>query len=143
MGRNEVERFWAKVNKTESCWLWQGSTNSDGYGRFNPAGRLVGAHRWSWSQINGPIPDGMCILHSCDTPACVNPSHLRLGTQADNIIDMYSRPTRRKRQGQCANHPDVKARCKGLCQPCYLRQWHQINPSKSKEYSARHYAQHK
>ena len=79
-----VERFWSKVNKTESCWLWMASTVWNGYGRFRVGSTLQRAHRISWELYNGPIPDGLSILHSCDTPACVRPDHLFLGTQEDN-----------------------------------------------------------
>lgn len=75
------------VANLEPCWLWTALTNSDGYGRMRVGGRPLLAHRISWKIHNGPIPAGMCILHRCDTPACVNPAHLFLGTQLDNIRD--------------------------------------------------------
>lgn len=85
-------RFWAKVNKTETCWLWTASTVSGGYGYFvTKKPRHEYAHRYSWFLANGEIPDGLLVLHHCDVRGCVNPDHLFLGTQRDNIHDMISK----------------------------------------------------
>ena len=82
------ERFWAKVKKTLfGCWEWQGAI-ADGYGIFRVAGKNIGAHVFSWKLHNSePIPKGINVLHECDNRRCVRPSHLWLGTQADNIKD--------------------------------------------------------
>lgn len=88
------ERFWSKVLKTDSCWLWQGSICGVGYGHFGIDGHTKDAHRLSWEMTRGPIPDGMRVLHNCpagDRRDCVNPDHLWLGTQADNIRDMWAK----------------------------------------------------
>lgn len=83
-----VRRFWAKVNKTDTCWLWTASL-SGGYGRFGLGGhgRNVYAHRLSWKLAYGEVPHGKDVLHNCDTPCCVRPSHLFLGTDVDNARD--------------------------------------------------------
>ena len=87
--RSLEERFWEKVKKTEHCWLWIGATTVFGYGHICVDGlRLKGlTHRISWEWSHGPIPSGMSVLHHCDVPACVNPAHLFLGTQGDNLRD--------------------------------------------------------
>lgn len=88
-------RFWDKVQKTPTCWLWTGATK-DGYryGIIGPPGghgSPIRAHRLSWELANGPIPSGMVICHSCDEPRCVRPEHLFLGTQRDNLFDARSK----------------------------------------------------
>lgn len=87
-----VERFWAKVEKTESCWLWRGAVNSAGYGKLYLGivdGRYVvdTTHRISYRINIGPIPDGLGVFHKCDIPLCCNPEHLFLGVHADNMKD--------------------------------------------------------
>lgn len=85
-----IKSFWAKVDKTGDCWLWTASTAGKGYGQIKVPGtrRQVYAHRLSYELHCGPVLKGLAVLHRCDTPRCVNPKHLFLGTKGDNATDM-------------------------------------------------------
>jgi len=82
------EVFWSHVIKSRGCWNWAASLNNKGYGWFRIRGKTFTAHRASWMLFRGSIPAGMCVLHKCDNPQCVRPSHLFLGTMRDNTQDM-------------------------------------------------------
>lgn len=84
-----TERFWSKVVKSPEtgCWNWTGSKNYRGYGWFRYRGRCEKAHRVAWRLFRGPIPLGVDVLHKCNHAACVNPEHLYLGNDADNMRD--------------------------------------------------------
>lgn len=92
------DRFFAKIQKTSSCWHWVGPIRPNGYGQIQEGGkgsRNVSAHRLSYELHKGKIPDGMVVMHSCDNPACVNPDHLSVGTYKDNTHDMIAKGRKR------------------------------------------------
>jgi hypothetical protein len=83
------ERFWDKVTKSDSehCWPWTSVKDSAGYGLVNVKKKRLSASRIAWKLANGPIPEGLFVLHRCDNPPCCNPAHLFLGTKSDNTQD--------------------------------------------------------
>lgn len=84
-----IDRFWSKVRKTRSCWLWTGALSNHRYGHLKVSKKTVYAHRLSWQLHFGKVPARKCVLHQCDRPDCVRPDHLFLGTKLDNTRDMY------------------------------------------------------
>lgn len=144
-----MERFWSKTTPepNSGCWLWTASLGSTGYGQISIDGRHRKAHRVSWELHNGEIPDGMCVLHRCDVPSCVNPEHLWLGDQPANLKDMWAKGrgvapfagmTHCKR-GHEFTHENTYTNRQGkrICRECrkdYQRQWRAENPDRAKEY---------
>jgi len=88
-----MERFWSKVDIKEEndCWKWIGCETERGYGAFGFNGTTKLAHRVAYEISSGPIPRKICCLHKCDNKLCVNPNHLYLGTQGDNMVDRFNR----------------------------------------------------
>jgi hypothetical protein len=84
-----IRLFWSRVRLAhpDRCWLWTASVGSHGYGMFQSDTGLITAPRYAWTITYGPVPDGLFVLHTCDVRRCVNPHHLWLGTQADNVHD--------------------------------------------------------
>ncbi len=107
-------RFWAKVDKSagpNGCWIWTAGKSSAGYGAFKYAGRTCSTHRIAWILANDQIPCGLFICHRCDNPPCVNPTHLFLGTCADNITDCVAKGrTATGNKNGSRVHPDKLAR---------------------------------
>ena len=92
-----TDRFWRHVEKNDgACWLWKGGFRG-AYGKMQVGGKCsqsISAHRFSFELHNGPIPDGMIVMHKCDNPPCVNPDHLKIGTYKDNMDDMAAKGRR-------------------------------------------------
>lgn len=114
LAEKDTERFFVKVDRTdpEGCWLWQAATDRDGYGLFKLAGRKWRAHRVA-ALLDGRDPRGKVVRHTCDNPSCVNPAHLKVGTQKENMRDR----TRRGRNGQAKLDPEQVRRIRASDRP--------------------------
>ena len=101
----DVALFWLNVRRSKKfrrdgpCWEWVGSTVNKGYGHLTRGGKQVLAPRYSWLIVNGVIPKGKWVLHKCDNPACVRPSHLFLGDHAENMRDMRRKGRKKGNNG--------------------------------------------
>lgn len=106
-----IERFWEKVNKTKTCWLWTGMTyfrKKINYGKMQICSVDRSTHRISWEIHNGRIPKGMCVLHKCDIPLCVRPDHLWLGTAAENCADRANKGRNNHASGERVKSSKLK-----------------------------------
>ena len=113
----DIRRFMAKTQPAETgCWEWQGYRRAGGYGQYRgPAGRqsrLVAAHRFAYEAFVAPIPDGLSVMHRCDNPPCVNPAHLELGSQRDNMTDAARKGRMGGERSAWRLHPDLRRRPK-------------------------------
>lgn len=109
--RTDEERFWSKVEKTDSCWLWQASTRQNGYGQFRLDNKMVSAHRYIFTLLGEQIPDGMQVDHTCHVKRCVNPDHLRFVTHKQNL------------ENQSGAHRDSKSGIRGVCWHKHTNKW--------------------
>lgn len=114
---DQKERLLGKIKKTDSCWLWTGGADECGYGVIgitsNKKRYGFRVHRVIWNEVNGPIPDQMRVLHKCDNPPCCNPDHLFLGTQKDNMDDMWRKNRANPQYGDnngSRKHPESRPR---------------------------------
>lgn len=110
-GLSNEERFWLKVDKTETCWTWNASIMGTGYGCLRVDNRTTIAHRFSYELAYGPIPDGMQVDHICHVRSCVNPDHLRLVNHKQNGEN---------RQGAASNS---KSGIRGVCWDKQRNKW--------------------
>jgi hypothetical protein len=126
-------RFYAKVvvNGTSGCHHWQGCLQSRGYGQVRIDGVIYYAHRLGWELTRGFIPEGLNVLHKCDNPKCVNPEHLFLGTQKDNIRDMMAK-RRHPRTKDQSKYTDEQRR---VLKRKHKRRWYERNRAYVAEYN--------
>jgi len=115
-----ADRFWANVERTESCWLWTGHLDDHGYGLIytdrDHRPRMMRTHRVSWEMHVGLIPVGLFVCHICDVRTCVRPDHLFLGTAADNQRDMAQKG-RAARGAASGSHTHPERIPRGETQP--------------------------
>lgn len=102
-----LDRFHAQTVKTLGCWVWIGN-RVNGYGRISVEGKIIPAHRFSYSTFRGPIPEGLEVCHKCDRPFCVNPKHLFVGTHKQNILDAAAKGRMNRPIGETANRARLK-----------------------------------
>ena len=122
-------RFWGRLNTMPNgCLEWTGSFGRKGYGKMLFNSKSTGTHRVAWELMNGPIPDGLCVLHTCDNPPCCNVDHLFLGTNADNAADRSAKGRSHAQSvTHCPrNHPyseantSVSSKGKRTCRTCSI-----------------------
>lgn len=113
-----MDRFFSKINKTDTCWLWTATTRG-GYGAIKINGKVKDAHRISYELHKGIIPDGLFVCHTCDNRKCVNPEHLFLGTAKDNFQDAVNKNRIKLIAPRPKKHPSVGAYNRGCrCNEC-------------------------
>lgn len=118
---NGLKEFWDKVEKGSNCWIRMGAKTRNGYNVLRWNKKQEYAHRVSWMIHFGEIPIGLCICHKCDIPNCVNPEHLFLGTQMDNLRDMVKKGRGGYHGLPGEKHPDAKLKEKDVL---FIRQFY-------------------
>lgn len=116
-----MKRFFDKVLKTETCWIWTAALRGEtGYGAIKINGKTIDTHRVSYNIHKGDIPKGMYVCHTCDNRKCVNPDHLFLGTPKDNWQDGINKG--RIKMGKPKVHPSINDYNKGCrCDGCRMK----------------------
>ena len=122
-------RFWGRVNKTSTCWLWTGPTDQDGYGLVSIQNKSRRVHRLAYEMLVGPIPEGLTLDHLCRTPSCVNPAHLEPVTSRVNTLRGFNPPAINARKTHCkrghAYTPEntmLLTKGRRFCRECHRQQ---------------------
>jgi formylmethanofuran dehydrogenase subunit E len=132
MDDEQLERFLSKVDKTDhdrckehGCWIWTGCTIGVGYGQFWLNGKIIRAHRASYGHFKGAIPEGLVVRHLCEyedgdreNRRCVNPDHLEVGTQRENLHEGFTNATK-THCPKCGGDYILKKNGKRICRPCH------------------------
>lgn len=136
-----ADRFWTKVNKTETCWLWTAGAGQDGYGHFSlgRSGKQRHAHIVAYEMLVGPIPKRLDLHHKCEVTACVNPDHLEPLTRKDHVRKGSSPASLNARKTHCKYGHEFTAANTQLrltggrsCKACHRRMQAVINKRNSK-----------
>ncbi|MDT0223491.1 HNH endonuclease signature motif containing protein [Gordonia sp. AC31] len=116
-------KFWSRVEKSDGCWLWRGSSTIWGYGQFNHShpGLTKRAHKLSWESSNGPVPDGLVLDHLCRNRMCVRPDHLEPVTNRENVLRGVGITAQNARRELCVNGHQLDDR--RLCSTCQKRKY--------------------
>lgn len=124
---DHLARFWSRVERTQTCWLWNGTKVGAGYGVFSVGGSYQMAHRFAFALWHGDIPKGNECCHRCDVPNCVNPEHLFLGTHTDNMRDCESKGRNPHPKGERAPNSkltdELVAQIRSVLAGGKLKQW--------------------
>jgi hypothetical protein len=124
-----LERLWARIEITDSCWLWTGQTTDKGYGSISEGRRSLVAHRVVYEQLVGVIPEGLQLDHLCRVTRCVNPDHLEAVTGRINTLRGIGPTAQNARKTQCpaghayASFGEIDARGYRCCSECKRKQW--------------------
>ena len=93
-----------RIDPNTECWIWTGYIGGQGYGRLTNEKKPLSTHRLAYETWVGEIPEGLCVLHKCDVRSCINPDHLFLGTQKDNVQDCMEKGRRNSVRGSKHGH---------------------------------------
>jgi hypothetical protein len=132
------ERFWQKVNKTDTCWIWVGSKNDEAYGNFNHNGTVVKAHRFAYELLKGPIPKDRELDHLCRNPSCVNPEHLEAVTHQENMKRGHFFNTKKTHCPRGHEYTGRNTRGSRLCKIC-MKTWREEDINYVKEFKRQYY----
>ena len=142
MKRNIDRVFWDKVEKTDSCWIWKACKDTKGYGLINRNGAMIRAHRLSYEMAFGEIPEGLTIDHLCRNRACVNPDHLEVVTNKENVLRGIGLTAQNARKTHCLKghvlsgvYKDGKRRCK----TCHNRRSREYRQKTGSEFGCIHW----
>lgn len=143
LSNSDLSRFWSKVDKGESCWLWTAAVHSGGYGVIrvgSSPGKLLYAHRVSYEIANGPIPRGKHLDHLCRNPRCCNPKHLEAVDPRTNMLRGMAPAAKAVRRGHCEKghpydylRPDGHGRQCVTCKHEYWKEWYAKNKKRLQE----------